>query len=79
MQADGLGKKGRTKAYPKVLEMIGRLREKYPRTPKRYDSVLAGHSLHTVEFKLRQCSNPEPEHRQIYQHLNLKEIPLPRK
>jgi transposase len=34
---DGLGKKGRTKAYPKVIEMIGRLREKYPRASKRYD------------------------------------------
>jgi len=205
---DGLGKKGRTKAYPKVLEMIGRLREKYPRASKLYDvevdadgspgaktqaraiiwnkrdgydiecqfdgcyvlrtdrmeltdaeiwetyvmltrvesafrslksslglrpnfhqnedradthmfiSVIAYHILHTVEFKLRQCgdhrswatirdilsthqrltveynvkeqdrlrrshlrlcSNPEPEHRQIYQRLNIKEIPLPRK
>jgi hypothetical protein len=28
---EGLSKKGHTKRYPKVLEMIGRLREKYPR------------------------------------------------
>lgn len=34
---DGLGKKGRTQSYPKVIEMIGRLREKYPRASKRYD------------------------------------------
>lgn len=34
---DGLGKKGRTKLYPKVIEMIGRLREKYPRASKLYD------------------------------------------
>ena len=34
---DGLGKKGRTKLYPKVVEMIGRLREKYPRASKLYD------------------------------------------
>jgi len=33
----GLGKKGHTKLYPKVLEMIGRLREKYPRASKLYD------------------------------------------
>lgn len=205
---DGLDKKGRTKHYPKVVEMIGRLREKYPRASKLYDvevieaprtgnkimaraivwnkreqydtqrqfegcyvlrtdrteltdaqiwetyvmltrvesafrslksslglrpnfhqncdradahlfiSVLAYHILHTIEYKLRLCgdhrswvtirqvlsthqrltieyntkeqdqvrrnhlrlcSMAEPEHRQIYQHLNLKEIPLPRK
>jgi len=34
---DGLSKKGHTKSYPKVLEMIGRLREKYPRASKLYD------------------------------------------
>jgi len=34
---DGFGKKGHTKLYPKVLEMIGRLREKYPRASKLYD------------------------------------------
>lgn len=34
---DGLGKKGRTKRYQKVVEMIGRLREKYPRASRLYD------------------------------------------
>jgi transposase len=205
---DGLGKKGRTKLYPKVVEMIGRLRQKYPRASKLYDvhvvaqstagpkakakaivwekrpcyeahrrfegcyvlrtdrtdltdaqiwetyamltrvesafrslksslglrpnfhqneeradahlfiSVLAYHLLHTIEYKLRLCgdhrcwatirdvlsthqrltveysakekgrlrrnhlrlcSTAEPEHRQIYQYLNLKDTPLPRK
>ena len=205
---DGLDKKGHTKLHHKVIEMIGRLREKYPRASKLYDvdvqidetpgsnamakaivwtkrrlydtecqfegcyvlrtdrmdltdqqiwetyvmltrvesafrslksslglrpnfhqneeradahmfiSVLAYHILHTIEYKLRQsgdhrswatirdilsthqrltieynvkeqgqvrrnhlrlCSNVEPEHRHIYQRLNLKEIPLPRK
>ncbi len=33
----GLSKKGRTKSYPKVIEMIGRLREKYPKASKLYD------------------------------------------
>lgn len=204
---DGLGKKGHTKLYPKVIEMIGRLREKYPRASKlyavdvipegdpqkpikakavvwkkrsQYDahckfegcyvlrtdrmeltdqeiwetyvmltrvesafrsmksslglrpnfhqneeradahmfiSVLAYHVLHAIEHKLRQCgdhrswatireilsthqrltieynvkehgkvlrnhlrlcSNAEPQHKQIYQRLGLKEIPLPR-
>jgi transposase len=32
----GLGKKGRTKDYVKLIEMIGRLREKYPRASKLY-------------------------------------------
>ncbi len=205
---NGLGKKGHTKVYPKVIEMVGRLREKYPRASKLYEvevipeekpgktvkakavvwkkrsqydtsckfegcyvlrtdrmelndqeiwetyvmltrvesafrsmksslglrpnfhqneeradahmfiSVLAYHVLHTIEYKLRQCgdhrswatirnilsthqrltieynvkehgkvrrnhlrlcSNAEPEHKQIYQRLGLKEIPLPRK
>ena len=31
---NGLFNKGRTKAYPKILELIGRLREKYPRASK---------------------------------------------
>ena len=203
---EGLSKKGHTKGYPKVLEMIGRLREKYPRASMLYEvdvqldqtsgtrakailwkkrpqyetqctfegcyvlrtdrteltdpqiwetymmlsrvesafrslksslglrpnfhqiearadahlfiSVLAYHLLHTIEYKLRQCgdhrswasireilsthqrltieyhvkeqnqtqrrhlrlcSQAEPEHRQIYQRLNLKEVALPRK
>lgn len=33
----GLKKKNRTKSYPKLLEMVGRLREKYPGASKRYD------------------------------------------
>lgn len=33
----GLSKKGHTKIYTKVVEMIGRLREKYPRASKLYD------------------------------------------
>ncbi|MFO8083575.1 MAG: hypothetical protein R6U27_04550 [Desulfobacterales bacterium] len=28
---------------------------------------------------LRLCSNPEPEHMEIYERLKLKELPLPRK
>jgi transposase len=203
---EGLSKRGHTKRYPKVLEMIGRLREKYPRASILYAvdvqldptsgttakailwrrrpqyetqctfegcyvlrtdrteltdqqvwetymmlsrvesafrclksslglrpnfhqietradahlfiSVLAYHLLHTIEYKLRQCgdhrswasireilsthqrltieynvkeqnqtqrrhlrlcSQPEPDHRQIYHRLNLKEVALPRK
>lgn len=34
---EGLGKKGRTQSYSKLIEMIGRLREKYPRASKVYD------------------------------------------
>ncbi len=34
---DGLDKKGHTKRYAKVVEMIGRLREKYPRASKLYE------------------------------------------
>lgn len=206
---EGLGKKGRTKSYPKLIEMIGRLREKYPRASKLYEvtvipeekptnkvlaakdivwnkkpqydelaqfdgcyvlrtdrwdlpdkelwetyvmltqiegafrsmksslglrpnfhqtqwradahmflSVLAYHILHSIEFKLRQrgdhrtwatirevlsthermtveyhvkdqgevqrhhlrlCSDPETEHKEIYDRLELSHVPLPRK
>jgi len=204
----GLGKKGHTKLYAKVIELIGRLREKYPRASKLYDvtvipedkpvksvkakdivwkkreqyeeisrfdgcyvlctdrldltdkqiwetyvmltrvesafrsmksslglrpnfhqnperadthmfiSVLAYHILHIIEYRLHQCgdhrlwttirevlsthqrltieynvkeqnqvqrhhlrlcSNAEPDHKQIYKNLGLKEVPLPRK
>jgi transposase len=34
---DGLSRKGRTKSYPKIIEMIGRLRGKYPKASKLYD------------------------------------------
>jgi transposase len=34
---NGLSKKGHTKVYSKVLELIGRLREKYPKASKVYD------------------------------------------
>lgn len=34
---DGLSKKGHTKRYAKVLEIIGRLREKYPRASKAFE------------------------------------------
>lgn len=34
---NGLGKKGHTKSYTKIVEMIGRLREKYPRASKLYN------------------------------------------
>ncbi|MFO8084896.1 MAG: hypothetical protein R6U27_11325 [Desulfobacterales bacterium] len=34
---EGLGKKGRTKSYPKIVEMIGRVREKYPGASKIYE------------------------------------------
>jgi transposase len=34
---DGLNKKNRTKSYPKILEMIGRLREKNPKASKLYE------------------------------------------
>ncbi len=32
-----LSKKGRTKNYAKILELIGRLREKYPKGSKLYE------------------------------------------
>lgn len=47
----GLNKKGRTKLYPKVIEMIGRLREKYPRASKMYDVDVIPESTQTRNIK----------------------------
>jgi hypothetical protein len=52
--------------------------------------VLSTHQRLTVEYDvkeqddiqrhhLRLCSNAEPEHKQIYERLKLKELPLPKK
>ena len=52
--------------------------------------ILSTHQRLTIEYHvkeqnqtqrrhLRLCSQAEPEHRQIYQRLNLKEVALPRK
>lgn len=51
--------------------------------------VLSTHQSLTIEYDvkehdelhrhhLRLCSNPEPEHTEIYQRLGLKDVPLPR-
>jgi len=52
--------------------------------------VLSTHQRLTIEYNvkeqdqvqrhhLRLCGNAEPEHKQIYESLGLKEVPLPRK
>lgn len=65
---DGLGKKGRTKSYPKVIEMIGRLREKYPRASKLYDvEVVAadkpGKSVKARAVVWKKRSSYDQEHK----------------
>jgi len=40
---DGLGKKHHVKKYPKVVEMVGRLREKYSRAAQLYEIVVIPH------------------------------------
>jgi transposase len=60
------------------------------RSWKTIRDILSTHQRLTVEYNVKErehvrhshirlCSNAEPEHRQIYKRLNLKEIPLPRK
>lgn len=50
---DGLDKKGHTKHYPKVIEMIGRLREKYPRASKLYDVQVVADEIPVAKAKAR--------------------------
>jgi len=50
---NGLDKKGHTKHYPKVIEMIGRLREKYPRASKLYDVQVLADETPGVKAKAR--------------------------
>ena len=50
---NGLGKKGHTKLYPKVVEMIGRLREKYPRASKLYDVDVVADELPGKKVKAK--------------------------
>ena len=56
-----------------------------PASVRSYPPISALPSYHVIEQNqtqrrhLRLCSQAEPEHRQIYQRLNLKEVALPRK
>jgi len=54
---EGLSKKGHTSSYPKVIEMIGRLREKYPRASKLYDVEVIQEELKTSGRKTPKAQN----------------------
>lgn len=47
---NGLLKKGHTKVYSKVLELIGRLREKYPKASKVYDVEVLAETASAVKL-----------------------------
>jgi transposase len=44
---NGLSKKGNTKKYTKVLERIGRLKEKYARAAQHYDVTVTADEAHS--------------------------------
>jgi len=48
---DGLNKKGCLKAYPKVLERIGRIRQCYPRVSKGFKVTVTEHEGKATEIK----------------------------
>ncbi|NIA11163.1 MAG: IS1634 family transposase [Nitrospiraceae bacterium] len=58
----GLKVNRRTKRYEKVIELIGKLKEKYPKAAKLYDievigekgKILGGNNVHAVDIKYRK-------------------------
>lgn len=66
---DGLSKKGHTKSYPKVIEMIGRLREKYPRASKRYEVEVIPED--TPQKKAPKATDIAWKHKAQYDALNV--------
>jgi len=59
---DGLNKKGCLKAYPKVLERIGRIRQRYSRVSKGFTITVTEHEGKATEVKreFNQSKLPKP-------------------
>lgn len=59
--ASGLQKKGGTKKYSKVIEKLGRLKEKYKKIGKFYDVQIASDKENTAATKITWIKNSCPE------------------
>ena len=68
--ADGLHKKGCTKRYDKVLERIGRLREKYPRAAQHYaidvEQASEGENAASISWKRHNKPGSQATHPGVY-------------
>jgi transposase len=68
--ADGLHKKGTTKRYEKILERIGRLKEKYARAAQHYDIVVTpdpdSDKTKTITWKRLEKPHTQATHPGVY-------------
>jgi len=66
----GLSKKGTTKKYPKVLERLGRLKEKYARAAQHYEVTVrvdeAQHYALSIEWKRTEKAHSQASHPGVY-------------
>jgi transposase len=66
----GLSKKGATKKYPKILERLGRLKEKYARAAQHYDVTVAADEAQQnailIAWKRVDKSNLQATHPGVY-------------
>ena len=66
----GLSKKGTTKKYPKVLERLGRLKEKYARAAQHYEVTVkadeAQQYAHSIEWKRTEKAHSQATHPGVY-------------
>lgn len=54
---EGLPQKGRVKKYSKIVERVGRLREKYPKASKRYEVDILVEDIHGKDITKLQASD----------------------
>ncbi|NOQ36610.1 MAG: IS1634 family transposase [Methylococcaceae bacterium] len=68
--ANGLGKKGCTKNYDKILERIGRLKEKYARAAQHYEITVTPDSASkktlSIEWTRREKPHTQATHPGVY-------------
>lgn len=66
----GLSKKGTTKVYPKVLERLGRLKEKYARAAQHYEVTVtpdeAEHKAVSIHWKRVEKAHSQATHPGVY-------------
>jgi transposase len=67
---NGLSKKGCTKLYPKVLERLGRLKEKYARAAQHYEVTVttdeAQHKAIKIQWKRIEKAHSQATHPGVY-------------
>ena len=67
---NGLSKKGNTKKYTKVLERIGRLKEKYARAAQHYDVTVTADEAQlnalSIEWKRVEKAHSQATHPGVY-------------